>query len=342
MNLKYNFAYILALFSILNGVVIQAIPADVDVYFVPKDIDEINKLRIDFFNKTKKQLLVAVYWITDKTFISQLADLKQRGVDVQVIFDFTTPNNRELINSLVDHDIIPVVSSFSDVECGIMHNKFLVSDNKNIWTGSANFTGVVFNPQAGRSNDENIITINSAQISNKYSKAFAEMEDTILSAYIQFIADSDELTYDWLEPLVRKLYQYNSKFKELVRNSVEAFNAKQIKRLSRYFPDIAMYQTKSKPASYSQLSILREKGVNVNQPLSYDEAYQMIGELFEQEGKKQTYAYVKPASQTQLSILRARGVDVNRPLSYDEAYKIIGGLLPQESSQERKRKRFDE
>jgi hypothetical protein len=80
-------------FVLLYNLTILAVPADVTTYFLPDDSALFDSVLDTYFNdNAQKKFFVATNWLTDQKIINQLIELKQIGVDVNVIFDITTPN----------------------------------------------------------------------------------------------------------------------------------------------------------------------------------------------------------------------------------------------------------
>jgi hypothetical protein len=196
---------------------VQSLPplyfATIETYFLPQAQEYIYERLTSFFDSAKKQILVAMYWLADEVAVNKLIDLKSRGIDVQIIFDESTPDLSSRITVLTNNNIIPVVSPEIN---GKMHNKFVVVDNAVVWTGSANFTKTVLKPFGNYFNDENIVIIHSDSVAEEYSKAFYFMETNIINYYIKSIAERDYKDLPvWLMSLCQRLYQSNSNFKEL-------------------------------------------------------------------------------------------------------------------------------
>ncbi|MCD6413464.1 MAG: hypothetical protein J7L54_04905, partial [Elusimicrobia bacterium] len=94
----------------------------------------------DFIMAAQSELLVCIYNLTDddgsKNITDALIYKSTSGVTVEVITDGDN-NDTTAIQSLVSAGIT-VKDDGTDSDC--MHNKFIVRDDKYVWTGSANWT----------------------------------------------------------------------------------------------------------------------------------------------------------------------------------------------------------
>ena len=231
-----------------------------------------------------------MYWLTDEIVFNKLITLKDRGIDVQIILDESTPDCSKHLNAFIANDIIPIVSPTGD---GIMHDKFVVIDNSAVWTGSANFTKTVLSPDSNYINDENIIIINSPIAAEQYSDAFSSIERTIITVYIQSIAEGDILP-DWLIPLCQQLYLTNRHFKEALNESLPHFLGSQQLKLRSFFPEEYHYQQQGisswdEEATPKQKAFLESRGINSK--ISKREASALIGKIIESEKKKRYSPY---------------------------------------------------
>lgn len=89
----------------------------------------------------------------------------ERGLQVRVV---TESNNLDFdeIQELIEAGI-PVLG---DRREGLMHDKFVVIDRQEVWTGSLNFT-----TSDGYKNDNNLVRLQSGQLAENYTTEFEEM-----------------------------------------------------------------------------------------------------------------------------------------------------------------------
>jgi len=93
-----------------------------------------------------------------------LLDAHQRGVQVRVTTESENMDEDE-IQELIDAGIQVI----GDRREGLMHNKFLVIDRYEVWTGSTNLTvGGLYR------NDNNLIRIRSTRLAENYTREFEE------------------------------------------------------------------------------------------------------------------------------------------------------------------------
>jgi phosphatidylserine/phosphatidylglycerophosphate/cardiolipin synthase-like enzyme len=201
--------------------------AEVDVYFLPKQKAAFVKDLDKHFNELNfgDEVLLAIYWITDLKFINKLVALAKRGVNVKVIFDSSCPIRNKLIKIFIENNIYPFVSlKFINA----MHNKFIVLNNYLI-TGSANFT----TPNLGnlfdlKTNNENILILESEEIAKLHRDKFLAIENRILNSYIEKIiefSNSGDKLPIWLIKLTSNLYFNNTYFRQMVaQQSNKNFN----------------------------------------------------------------------------------------------------------------------
>ncbi|PIQ24089.1 hypothetical protein COW36_03670 [bacterium (Candidatus Blackallbacteria) CG17_big_fil_post_rev_8_21_14_2_50_48_46] len=117
----------------------------------------------------------AFYDISDETIVNALIQAKQRGVQVRIVTDTDNMTERDsgpqgplrgVIQKLQKAGI-PVLD---DKRSGIMHHKFLVQDNQNVWMGSTNLT-----PTSLYLHNNNAMVLRIPQIAANYSYEFKRM-----------------------------------------------------------------------------------------------------------------------------------------------------------------------
>ncbi len=248
--------------------IILAYHAEVETFILPQWQKYSYAELISFLYRAEHRILVAMYLITDDDIIAKLIDLKKRGFDIQIIFDESTTQLRpNIINEFRTHNIIPIVfpilppghNNFRTN--GLMHNKFVVIDNAAVWTGSANFTSTVLNPDGARFNYENIAIINSPIAAQKYGDAFSSIERDIIKIYFQILLTNDARDLpNWVIPLCQELYQKNEQFKASLHELLSQLSDAAQQKLFSYFPASQAYVqesqiiTSSLPEEQSQLT----------------------------------------------------------------------------------------
>ena len=135
---------------------------------------DVCKALVTFINETQETLDIAIYGYENNPAItSALINAKARGVNIRFVYDRTYKDQN---NHYKNNDIIENLSSAANSDISIsatysnmiMHNKFLISDNRKVFTGSMNISA------SGLSNFDvnNIIIINSKEVASLYTKEF--------------------------------------------------------------------------------------------------------------------------------------------------------------------------
>lgn len=125
--------------------------AQIEVGFSPEGSAE--RLVIKAINASTQRLRVAAYVFTSPTVVRALVEAKQRGVDVQVVVDKSSPkvkSSASALNLLVNAGIPVGVNA----KYAIFHDKYIVIDEQHLQTGSFNYSRA-----AAKSNSENVIVI---------------------------------------------------------------------------------------------------------------------------------------------------------------------------------------
>lgn len=128
--------------------------------------DNPDKRFIRFVNETKKTLDICIYQIDSSDITDAIINAYKRGVKVRMVIDSDT-NNTEAMKRIREAGI-PVVDD--NGRGAYMHNKFIISDNSWVWTGSYNLTN-----NASWKHNDNVIKINSRYMSENYLAEFEEM-----------------------------------------------------------------------------------------------------------------------------------------------------------------------
>jgi len=108
---------------------------------------------------------VAIYGLNLWSIRDALIRAQQRGVVVRMVMDSDNMDNQE-VQQIVDAGI-PIIG---DQREGLMHDKFIVIDRSEVWTGSMNYT-----ISGAYADNNNLISIRSTQIAEKYTTKFNEM-----------------------------------------------------------------------------------------------------------------------------------------------------------------------
>jgi len=108
---------------------------------------------------------VAAYSITLYSFQQALIRAFNRGVSVRLVME--SDNMDSSAAQAILRAGIPIVGDQRD---GLMHDKFVVIDRSEVWTGSLNFT-----TQGTYQDDNNLLRIHSSKFADDYTFEFEEM-----------------------------------------------------------------------------------------------------------------------------------------------------------------------
>ncbi len=165
---------------------LQVIDGDIKVYYTDftKNLKPSNSCNsepcrqlVSLINNTQKTLDIAIYGYTDIPAITlALKTAKNRGVIIRFIYDENFESSKDHYK---DNHIIAELSQVHRSDKTetktqsnmLMHNKFVISDEKTVYTGSMNFS-----PTGTSAYDVNdIVIINSKEIAKLYIKEFEQM-----------------------------------------------------------------------------------------------------------------------------------------------------------------------
>lgn len=120
---------------------------------------------VEAINSARQSVDVAVYSLSLNSVRNALIEAHRRGVAVRVVME-SENMDRSDPQKLVEAGV-PVVG---DRREGLMHNKFVVVDRSEVWTGSMNFTD-----GGAYSDNNNLVRIQSTQLAENYTTEFEEM-----------------------------------------------------------------------------------------------------------------------------------------------------------------------
>jgi len=107
----------------------------------------------------------ALYSLSLKSVRDALLRAHKRGVRVRLVME--SENMDRAVPETLKEAGIPMIG---DRRQGLMHNKFIVIDGQEVWTGSTNLTN-----SGVYSDNNNLIRIRSKEVAADYSKEFEEM-----------------------------------------------------------------------------------------------------------------------------------------------------------------------
>ena len=353
MNLNKLFKIaVLILFTQFGSNAIQGmvpVNAPVEVYFLPKNFEEFNQRLMGLLDNAKNHVFVAMYWLTDRDIINKLIELKQRGIDVQIISDESMTQNKnfkldDFVQQLLQNKIIPYV--LPNTQTGRMHNKFVVIDGKVALTGSANFTYTASGKDPDRFNNENIVVFNSDQVAAKYGEEFLGILSEIAAVYVEIIATGDpNQISNWIKEISYTLYEKDARFKKFFERKFNAHGQEEQRRLTQFFnpsmiqpvpvvpyrpvaiePQFSLEEEFwEEPATYKQKAFLKSRGI-FDETISKEEASELISQLIESPVTQFTQHQVgEPLTYSQKRFLENKRFDTSG-MSKQQASQIIGNI----------------
>jgi phosphatidylserine/phosphatidylglycerophosphate/cardiolipin synthase-like enzyme len=108
---------------------------------------------------------VAIYNMSLDSIRDALLRAHNRGVQVRMVMESDNRDSADV--QMLEDAGIPVLG---DRRQGLMHNKFVVIDNSEVWMGSMNFTN-----NGGYDDNNNLMRIHSVKVAEDYTKEFNEM-----------------------------------------------------------------------------------------------------------------------------------------------------------------------
>jgi phosphatidylserine/phosphatidylglycerophosphate/cardiolipin synthase-like enzyme len=124
--------------------------------------DEVLAKAID---KARLSVDMAIYSLNLWSIRDALIHAHQRGATVRLVMESDNMDNKEI--QQIQEAGIPIIG---DQHESLMHNKFVVIDHADVWTGSMNYT------ISGAYEDNNdLIRIRSSQVAEDYTTEFNEM-----------------------------------------------------------------------------------------------------------------------------------------------------------------------
>jgi phosphatidylserine/phosphatidylglycerophosphate/cardiolipin synthase-like enzyme len=121
---------------------------------------------IGAINQSQSDLAIAIYMLDRNDVGEAILAASRRGVSVRMVTDGDSLSQSPTLQKLKKAGI----SIVGDHSPALMHDKFMVVDQKGIWSGSYNWTS-----SCTYRNDNNAIYIESSQLAQDYLQEFDEM-----------------------------------------------------------------------------------------------------------------------------------------------------------------------
>ncbi|MEI6289929.1 MAG: phospholipase D-like domain-containing protein [Chloroflexota bacterium] len=125
----------------------------------------LDKLLVNAINKSRISIDVAAYSLSLYSVQQALINAKHRGVVVRIVMESDNMNDR--VPAALQAAGISIIGDHRD---GLMHNKFIIIDRSEVWSGSMNFTNT-----GTYEDNNNLVRINSAKAADDFTVEFEEM-----------------------------------------------------------------------------------------------------------------------------------------------------------------------
>lgn len=154
---------------VLVSLLISSVFADnIDLAFSPPGTSL--DLVLKAINSSTKTICMATYSFTSKPVALALLNAKKRGVDIEIVSDKKSNCGKYSVAKFLSNQGVNVRLNGN---YPIMHNKFIVIDNKTVETGSFNYSNA-----ATAKNAENVIVIwNNSVVASKYATECTRLYD---------------------------------------------------------------------------------------------------------------------------------------------------------------------
>ena len=133
--------------------------------FAYEKTDGIEQFLAKSIDSAKVSVDMAIYNLDNYSIQKALIDAYNRGVTVRIVSEQDNKDTYSIIR--LQNAGIPIVF---DQSTGLMHNKFVIIDGVQVWTGSANFSDNSFFQDRN-----NMIHITSRDLAMNYEQEFKEM-----------------------------------------------------------------------------------------------------------------------------------------------------------------------
>lgn len=166
--------------------------------------DPVSDIFIDLIDAEKKEILIAIFTLTDKSIAQALIDARKRGVLVEIVADqgYLRPESYSKIDFLAASGI--PIFTFDTYPCKqrgycLMHHKFAIFGknilNKSIlWMGSFNLTN------SAKTNQESVIVEDNQDLLDAFKKQFLILKKRCkmikVTPYRQEISEKPEVAQE--------------------------------------------------------------------------------------------------------------------------------------------------
>ena len=154
--MRYKTVSLIVIFLLYSSLLF----ARTEVYFSPSKRTQ--DAIIEYIEKANESLDIAIYSITSKPIAEAIQRARQRGIKVRILVDRIQATSQASLWHWLGAKI--------DQRSGLMHNKFIIRDNKDVSTGSLNFTN-----NAIYRNRENLVILYDKNVAKKFEIEFEKL-----------------------------------------------------------------------------------------------------------------------------------------------------------------------
>jgi phosphatidylserine/phosphatidylglycerophosphate/cardiolipin synthase-like enzyme len=219
---------------------------------------------VDSIDSARQSLDVAAYSLTLDSVRNALIDAHKRGVAVRMVMESDNMDSTDV--QKVMEAGIPIIG---DRREGLMHNKFMVIDRSEVWTGSMNFT------DSGTYRDNNnLIHIRSSDLAENYTTEFEEMfTDDLFGPDLGTTTPYPDLTIDGtrIESFFSPDDHPAAHVTELLENAQESIHFLAFSFTTDDFGDALISRAK---AGVTVSGVMEADQVRTNQGTEYDKLRQ--------------------------------------------------------------------
>jgi phosphatidylserine/phosphatidylglycerophosphate/cardiolipin synthase-like enzyme len=215
---------------------------------------------VEAINSARQSVDVAAYNLSLDSVRNALINAHQRGVAVRVVME-SENMDRSDPQKLIEAGV-PVVG---DRREGLMHNKFIVIDRSEIWTGSMNFTD-----SGAYTDNNNLVLIRSTPLAENYTTEFEEMFLTDVYGPEQGVATPNQVVRvngTRIENFFSPDDGTSRRINELLNNAGESIYFLAYSFTNDEFGQILIRKS---GAGLEVVGVLEEEQVNSNQGTEFD------------------------------------------------------------------------
>ncbi|HPG30035.1 MAG TPA: phospholipase D-like domain-containing protein [bacterium] len=164
--IKKQFIFLMAIILIFSSSLFAGVEL---VFNDPPLSNNIDLKVISFISGATSTLDIAIYNLTNRAISDKIIAVKKKGVKVRIVTE--SDNWNDITDKLVKEGIPVVKDSDGGGGEGLMHDKFIIRDKKDVLTGSFNFTY----PQIDLDKNCIVILTTASGAASIYSTEFNQM-----------------------------------------------------------------------------------------------------------------------------------------------------------------------